>query len=204
MGTNGADPLNNLVSQYTFSSTDFTFVNPGSSSLQSVENFATVLKSAIPISDFNPPSDNIAPVADIATASSLYELRNVQIQLNSSFPSPSLTISNKFLADGFAGSNEIARVIAINVRPHIVNYYFEKDDGSQTTSQIQGANAEGVNLVLKVKDYNGCANMTSGAVTADLAQLGLPVATPLDFVSCDADGKTATFKKMSVTTETTL
>lgn len=61
------------------------------------------------------------------------------------------------------------QTIYANVKPHITDSYFEKADGSTTTNQIQGDQAESISLVLKVKDYNGCANIDGGLVSADLS-----------------------------------
>lgn len=91
-----------------------------------------------------------------------------------------------------ASSNPVAstpatQTIYVNVKPHISDYYFEKADGSATTTQIQGAQAEVINLVLKVKDFNGCTNIDGGSVTADLSPLGLSSSEALTYLSCDAD-----------------
>lgn len=82
----------------------------------------------------------------------------------------------------------------------MVEYAFKKADDSTTTSQIQGDLAESINLVLRVKDYNGCGNIDGGTVTADLTQLGFSSSESLLYMSCEADGKTAVFKKTGITT----
>jgi hypothetical protein len=69
-----------------------------------------------------------------------------------------------------------------------------------TTNQIQGDQAESINLVIKVKDYNGCSNMDEGTVTADLSPLGLNSNERLLYVSCEGDGKTTIFKKTGIST----
>ncbi|EKD65782.1 MAG: BNR repeat-containing glycosyl hydrolase [uncultured bacterium (gcode 4)] len=94
--------------------------------------------------------------------------------------------------------------IYANVRPHITDYYFEKADGSEVTNQIQWANAEAINLVLKVKDYNGCANIDGWAVVANLSQIWLSSSESLTYNSCDGDGKTAIFKRTWITTTASL
>ena len=69
-----------------------------------------------------------------------------------------------------------------------------------TTNQIQGDQAESINLIIKVKDYNGCANTDEGTVTADLTPLGMNSNERLLYASCDPDGKTAIFKKTGIST----
>lgn len=94
----------------------------------------------------------------------------------------------------------ISKVIYVNVRPHITDYYFEKSDWSQVTNQIQWSNSESINLVLKVKDYNSCTNIDWWVIIANLSSLWLWINENLSYVSCDVDGKTATFKKNWITT----
>ncbi|MBW7954500.1 hypothetical protein H3C61_01675 [Candidatus Gracilibacteria bacterium] len=97
-----------------------------------------------------------------------------------------------------------SKTIYVNVNPHITDYYFEKQDGSATTNQIQGSEAESINLVLKVKDYNGCLNISSGEVKADLSNLGLSSNETLSYISCEGDQKTAVFKKNGIKTNASL
>lgn len=97
-------------------------------------------------------------------------------------------------------TSQLTRYVYVNVKPHITDYYFEKADGSQTTSQVQWGNAEAVNFVMKVKDYNTCSNIDWWVVTANLSQLWLSSSEPLNYVSCDSDWKTAIFKKVWITT----
>lgn len=96
--------------------------------------------------------------------------------------------------------NQTNTIIYINVKPHIIDYYFEKWDGSQTTSQIQWSDAEPINLVVKVKDYNWCSNLSSWRVYANLLQLWFSSSEQLSYVSCDSWTKIATFKKSWITT----
>lgn len=63
-----------------------------------------------------------------------------------------------------------------------------------------GNGVDSVDLTVKVKDYNGCANIDGGVITANLSSLGLSSTEPLTYDSCDADGKTAIFKKAGITT----
>ena len=88
----------------------------------------------------------------------------------------------------------------MNVKPHIIDYSFKKSDDTTITSQIQGDQTDAINLIVQVKDYNGCANIDGGVVTADLSQLGFNTNEALIYQSCEADGKTAIFKKSGITT----
>jgi len=111
-----------------------------------------------------------------------------------------IQVTGFFQADNAPNSTSSVVSVYTNVKPHITDYYFEKSDASATTNQIQGSQAEAINLVLKVKDYNGCANIDSASMKADLSQLGLDAAEPLVYASCETDGKTAIFKKTGITT----
>ena len=92
--------------------------------------------------------------------------------------------------------------IYANVKPHVTDMYFEYADGSNTTSTVQGAGAEAINLVVKVKDSNGSDNIAGGSVKADLSALGLGSAETLSYVS--SSGNTATFKKTGIVTSASL
>ncbi len=90
------------------------------------------------------------------------------------------------------------KTIYVNVKPYIVDYYFEKSDGSETTNQIQWSEAEAINLVLAVKDYNGHWNIDGWTITADLSQLWLWSSENLTYDSLSWD--LAIFKKTWITT----
>ncbi|MCK9272252.1 lamin tail domain-containing protein [Candidatus Gracilibacteria bacterium] len=128
--------------------------------------------------------------------------------VSSSISSYSNTIYGKFKGLDSAlntiNSTTSQLTIYANVRPHITDYYFEKSDGSQVTNQIQGSSAEAINLVLKVKDYNGCTNIDGGTIVANLSQIGLGGSESLSYNSCDVDGKTAIFKRTGITTTASL
>ncbi len=92
------------------------------------------------------------------------------------------------------------KTIYLNVKPHIVDYYFQDDGWEETVNQVQWSEAESINFVMEVKDYNTCSNIEWWDVTADLSQLWLSSNEVLDFVECKWDGKTAIFKKSWITT----
>lgn len=87
----------------------------------------------------------------------------------------------------------LSRTIYVNVKPHVTDYVFSK-------SSLVGNGVDSVDLTVKVKDNNGCSNIDGGVITANLSGLGLSSTESLAYDSCDADGKTAIFKKASITT----
>lgn len=88
--------------------------------------------------------------------------------------------------------------IYVNVKPHITDYYFEKD--WSITTAIAWDWEDTVNLVVKVKDYNGCPNIDEWTINANLSQLWLSNSESLIYQSCESDWKTAIFKKTWITT----
>ena len=113
------------------------------------------------------------------------------------------TITVKFDAEKVSDSSAVlwtssSKTIYVNVKPHIISKYFEKS--GITTTTIKWNWAEAVDLFVKVKDYNGCANIDNSNVTADLSLLGLSSNESLIYDSCEGDGKTAKFKKSWITT----
>lgn len=133
---------------------------------------------------------------------------NNNFTVNSSISTYSNTITWKFSwldpALNVINSTTSQLTIYANVRPHITDYYFEKLDGSQVTNQVQWSNAEAINLVLKVKDYNGCTNIDGWTVVANLSLIWLWSSENLTYDSCDVDGKTTIFKKTWITTTASL
>ncbi len=91
-----------------------------------------------------------------------------------------------------------SKTIYVNVKPHIINKYFEKS--WVTTTTIKWNWAESVDLFVKVRDYNWCANIDNNSVIADLTELWLSSSESLIYDSCENDGKTALFKKSGITT----
>ena len=97
-----------------------------------------------------------------------------------------------------------SKTIYVNVKPHITSYYFEKSDNSQTTNTVQWSDSESINLVLNVKDYNWCWNISWWTIKADLSKLWLSSSENLTYQSCQWDWKTAVFKKEWITTNSSL
>lgn len=60
-------------------------------------------------------------------------------------------IYGKFISDQVTSSIS-QLIIYVNVKPHITDYAFSK-------SSVVGNGSDSVDLTLRVKDYNGCANM---------------------------------------------
>lgn len=126
----------------------------------------------IPTSEFSPNSlPNYENTTSLLENASLYMMRRILLKFPGDWSVYENILSNYFTASGGVTSDTKTTTIWVNVRPHITDYYFEKSDGSSTTNQIQGSNSEPVNLVLKVKDYNGCDNIAGGAVTANFSLL---------------------------------
>lgn len=140
----------------------------------------------------------------ILTNNSIFQMRRVLLKFPSDWSVYENTLSNYYTASWWYVSDTKLTTIWVNVRPHIVDYYFEKNDSSATTNQVQWSNAEPINLVVKVKDYNWCSNISAWSVVADLSQLWLTSSETLTYDSCDWDWYTAIFKKSWITTNATL
>jgi hypothetical protein len=159
----------------------------------------------IPTWEFNPTSQpNYLNSTSTLTDTSLYQMRRILLKFPSNWSIYENTLSNYFTADWWITSDTKITTIWVNVRPHITDYYFEKNDWSQTTNQVQWSNSESINLVLKVKDYNSCSNISGWTVQADLSSLWLSTSESLSYVSCDSDWNTAIFKKIWITTNSSL
>lgn len=194
------DDLTNVWVEFHFSqSDDITYANPGQTSSYV---WYIVEHQNIPLSEFNPPVLNSAPLASLLPSWSPVGLYYTNLAFSTASRSPSMVLGINFFADGYVGP-QTSRTIYVNVKPHIVDMYFEKADGSETTNTIQWSEAESVSLVVKVKDYNGCANMALWEVNVDLSQLWLGNES-LTYVWCGWDGKTATFKKTGITTSVSM
>lgn len=194
--------INNVELEYIFSDTSFIYNNPWQ--ISSYLNW-DVLNQNISTNIFSPPNLNIAPVILNSTSWDYLELYPLNLKINQDIPTSYFTIWTRFLGDGWSFVwTTNTKYIYVNVKPHITDYYFEKSDGSQTTSQVQWSEAESINLVLKVKDYNGCNNISAWTVTADLSQLWLSTSENLTYQSCEWDLKTWVFKKTWITTNVSL
>jgi hypothetical protein len=128
------DSASNVKLQYSFSSSNFTYLNPGTVDIYT--NFAQS-RSDIPTSEYNPPADNDVLLAANADPYDYLGFYYTDIQLPDSFSDYVFTISAKMLADGYGGSNTLSQTVYVNVRPHVTNYYFEKASDSSITTQVQ-------------------------------------------------------------------
>jgi len=193
---NSWDDLTNVQVEYSFSSNQFTYYQPWT-----VSSYVwwSPVNSNIPTNEFNPPLDNTAPITTSSVNWDIMDLYYTKIQFLTWASSYNFSIWARFIGDWYTG-NYTTRNVYVNVKPHITDYYFEKADWSETTNQIQWSNSESINLVLKVKDYNSCANIDWWSITANLSSIWLSTSEPLSYVSCDADWKTALFKKTWITT----
>ncbi len=182
---NSSTIQNNVKLEFIFSNTvDFTNDNPGQTS--SYVMWSPV-NSNISQTIFAPPSLNIAPITASSVNWDALDLYYTKIRANTNAKTYLTTIWARFLADSYVW-NSLTRNIYLNVRPHITNYFFSK-------SALVWNWVDSVDLTLKVKDYNWCANIAGWTVTANLSSLWLSSAEPLSYISCDADWKTWLFKK---------
>ncbi len=149
-----------------------------------------------PISNTNVTSWQFLMLKKISNAQSAFEISDT-------ITSYTNTVNVSFNAEKVSDSSSVpwsssSKNIYVNVKPHIIDKYFEKS--SVTTTTIKWNWAESVDLFVKVKDYNWCTNIDNNNVTADLSLLGLSSTEPLIYNSCEGDGKTAIFKKSWITT----
>lgn len=193
--SNDWDSLTNMKTRFTFSSTGFTYLNPWT--INSYKNFV-VDKANISTTYFNPPLLNDVPMSDISANGDYHNLYYFYFKVNTWFTYTNLDVWAKIIADGYAWSNQITRTIFVNVRPHITDYYFEK--AWSTVTSIKNDWSDSIDLVLKIKDYNGCTNIDWANITANLANLWYSTSETLSYVSCDTTTKTAIYKKTWITT----
>lgn len=112
-----------------------------------------------------------------------------------------ITINSNIVWKSVEDDSEISSLpfdslsLFVNVNPHIVDYSFS------SSSLVWNWVAQ-VDLTVKVKDYNWCTNIDWWTITADLSQLWLTSSENLTYISdsCEADWKTAVFKKTWIQT----
>lgn len=184
------DTISNPQVEMNFSSTNFTYNSTG---LKTYLN-STVVYQDIPTSTFNPGVINVLPLAGTVDSQAYIDAYYVNLFINQNTSDNVLTIDSKITAS-WVSSSQISRNVFINSRPHIVDYYFEKA-WIQTTQISRWW--EKIDLIVKVKDYNGCENIDNWTVTANLSSLWLNSSEALSFVSCVSN--TAIFKKSSIAT----
>lgn len=167
------------------------------------------LQWSISLDEFYPPSipnySRVLSSPNELLPNDSYQMRRIVLKFPQNWSVYENVLKNHFTANNGAYISETKETLVyVNVKPHITDYYFEKADGSQTVDQVQGLHSEPVNLVIKVKDYNGCSNIEWWLVQADLSQLWLWAQESLSYISCEWDGKTAVFKKTGITTSVEL
>ncbi len=182
---------------YSFSSTDFTYENPNTVDAYTDGSPTT---SDISTLEFNPPSDNSVVIASSSSSFQYHSLYYADIRIADDFSEYVFTVSAQMTADSYAGSNTLSRTVYVNVRPHITDYFFAETGTENVITQAEGGGVGIFDLVLRVKDYNGCTNIDDGTVVADLSALGLSASESLTYASCAGDGLTATFKKSAIST----
>lgn len=147
----------------------------------------------IPLTEFNPPDDSLAPLADpnYAYAGDYLEIFNLDFLIATEAQNFENTFTGQFFAEG-TESSILTRKIFLDLNPHILTAEF-----SQPTLINDGVDA--LTLTVTVLDYNGCDNLATGSVTVDLTDLGHSAAEPLTFISCE--NNLAVFQLSSITTQ---
>lgn len=191
-------PESNLTASFYIDSQNFTYDN--STSSISSDDLAFSMITPIPKSwtqvgnnIFNPPSDNSIFMAWTTTVWKRYFLKDIKISIPSNFSSPSFWIIWNFTSSAFPNWMAKTRKAYINVRPHIIDYYF-------SNSSIRNNWTDAVSLTVKVRDFNWCSNIDWLPVVANLSSLWLSTSTLLTYQSCDTDWITATFVKSNIQT----
>ena len=190
-GQNIWDAITNAVWEFTFSSSDFTYSNAGE--IDSYKNWVLENEN-IDTNNFNPPTDNIVPIASNVATSDYMDLYYLDLLIDQDISDTQIDLTWRFNSDSVASST-LSRTAYINSRPHIIDYYFEQ---SWTTVTALQRWWEQIDFVLKVKDYNGCTNIDSANVNADLSKLWLTATESLSFVSCSSNE--AIYKKTGIAT----
>jgi hypothetical protein len=185
--------LNNLNLNFTFFHNNFTYSNPWE--IDSYTNF-NIEKENISTSEFNPPTDNILPVAISLSWSTYFAVYYFDMSISWSTSDTQLDLTAQFISNSIS-SNTLSRTIYINSRPHIIDYYFKK--GLNTVTSLKRW-WEQIDFFIKIKDYNGCENIDNTTVKADLLQLWLKSDETLVFDSCLESGNEAIYKKSGITT----
>ena len=190
-GQNIWDAITNAVWEFTFSSSDFTYSNAGE--IDSYKNWVLENEN-IDTNNFNPPLDNIVPIASNVATSDYMDLYYLDLLINQDISDTQIDLTWRFNSDSVA-SSALSRTAYINSRPHIIDYYFEQSWNTVTALQRWW---EEIDFILKIKDYNGCTNIDSATVNADLSKLGLTTTESLSFDYCSSNE--AIYKKTWITT----
>ncbi|MDD4151216.1 MAG: hypothetical protein PHR68_01250, partial [Candidatus Gracilibacteria bacterium] len=183
------------VSYYTNFPSDIVY-SGGTTAATQVNGASTYI---VPIASFNPPTSvpNYINGLSSLTTGSIYSVKRILLKFPLTHATYSNNLSTYFTADSGLNSNTRTSIVYVNVKPHIIDYSFSK-------SSIIGNGSDSTDLTVKVKDYNGCSNIDAGVVNANLSSLGLSSNEILTYDSCDSDGKTAIFKKIGITSLSTV
>ena len=175
--------------------------------------YGSTITSPIPTSAYSTGAGIAYQITTSGTpsiaASQTFSFSRMSNNFNAFTVSPNISTYANNVTAWFAGTNASGSVVTgasssaifyANVRPHVTSYGFVDANTLQSISSVQGGGNQAFNLVLNVKDYNGCANISNGTVRANLSQLGLSTSEHLAYVSCNSDGKTAVFQETNITT----
>ncbi|HRI36226.1 MAG TPA: hypothetical protein PK765_04065 [bacterium] len=95
-GMNEDETATNVAMNFTFSSTDITYVNPGT---VDIYNGETLIRSDVSTLDFNPPNDNSIPLAATSETYDYFQVYYVGIGIPSDFSDYTFTVSSQISAD---------------------------------------------------------------------------------------------------------
>lgn len=132
---------------------------------------------------------------------SVYDDTAWGITLWTGVTTPTLTLEGYLKAKKWwvdVESNHMTYTINIDVRPHIIDYYFTEAWTSTIATTIKWQWWQTRDLYVKVKDLNLCENLDWTNVTADLSALWIWNQT-LSYISCE-NSNTAIFKKAWIST----
>ena len=119
-GQNIWDAITNAVWEFTFSSSDFTYSNAGE--IDSYKNWVLENEN-IDTNNFNPPTDNIVPIASNVATSDYMDLYYLDLLIDQDISDTQIDLTWRFNSDSVASST-LSRTAYINSRPHIIDYYF--------------------------------------------------------------------------------
>lgn len=146
----------------------------------------------IPLTKFNPPHDKTAPLTNSGTARTgdHLDIFNINLQITPAAQNFENTFTARFFSST-TNSPTRERKIFLDIAPHILTAKLSK-------TTLLNNNLDTTNLTVTVQDYNGCSNLDTATVTANLSALGGDPQTALTFLSCTANQ--ARFQKNNLQT----
>ncbi len=194
---NNGGTISDVSLEYTFSHFQFAYEQP--ETIDTYKNGEMIYQN-VSLSEFHPPSDNILPVASSVETWDYLSAYDLRLKIDQNTKHPLWSIGANFRTSWWYVWTKITRDIYVDVRPHIIDYFFQRSDFTPTT-QVQWSDAESFYLAMKIKDFNGCQNISDGSVSANLSVIWWSTQTPLSFISCEWDGVTALFRTPELTVD---